>query len=225
MNQILKIFLVGTLISFLGSLPLGTMNVAATHIAVQDGQFAALIFSAGAVLIEIAYVRIALVAMNWITRQYKLFRLFEWLTVLLLFGLAAGSFLAAIRKSGLGNALPIHAVHPFLLGLLLSATNPLHITFWFGWSTILLNKHILLPQNANYNIYVAGIGIGSILGYAVFIFGGNYLVNKLKANQNILNWVIGAILLITAIIQLYKILSKPSALTFKKSPKGKSSYF
>ena len=174
MNQLLKIFLVGTFISFLGSLPLGTMNVAATHIAVQDGQFAALIFSAGAVLIEIVYVRIALVAMNWITRQYKLFRLFEWLTVLLLFALAAGSFAAAIRKSGLANALPVHAVHPFLLGILLSATNPLHITFWFGWSTILINKHILLPENTNYNIYVAGIGIGSILGYAVFIFGGNY---------------------------------------------------
>jgi threonine/homoserine/homoserine lactone efflux protein len=212
MNQLLKIFLIGTLISFLGSLPLGTMNVAATHIAVQDGLYAALIFSAGAVLIEMAYARTALVGMNWISRQYKLFRLLEWLTVLLLFALAAGSLLPAIRMSGLGNALPVHAVHPFLLGVLLSATSPLHISFWFGWSTILLNKRILLPQNANYNIYVGGIGIGSMLGYAIFIFGGNYLVNKLKANQNILNWVIGSILLITAIIQLYKILYRPSAL-------------
>ncbi len=210
MNKLLKIFLTGLLISFLGSLPLGTMNVASIHIAVQDGVYAALIFSAGAVLIEMAYVRIALVAMDWILKQRRLFKLFEWLTVSLLFALAAGSFVAAIRMSGLGNALPLHIVHPFLLGILLSATNPMHISFWFGWSTILSNKHILLPQNINYNSYVTGIGIGSMLGFSVFIFGGNYLVNQLQANQNIVNWIIGTVLLITASIQLYKTINKPS---------------
>jgi threonine/homoserine/homoserine lactone efflux protein len=215
MNQLLKIFLIGLQISFLGSLPLGTMNVTATHIAIQDGLNSALIFSTGAVLIEMVYVRIALVAMDWICRQHRLVRFFEWLTVFLLFALATGSFIAAIRMSGLGNALPVNAAHPFILGIFLSATSPLHITFWFGWSTILLDKHILLPQNANYNIYVAGIGIGSILGYSVFIFGGNFLIHQLKTNQNIINWVVGTILLITACIQLYKILSKPSALTFR----------
>ena len=215
MHQLLKVFLTGLLISFLGSLPLGTMNVAAIHIAVQDGLYAAMLFSTGAVLIEITYVRIALVAMGWIAVQHKLFKLFEWLTVLLLLALAAGSFIAAVRMSGIGKALPVHTNHPFLLGILLSATNPLHISFWFGWSTILLNKHILLPRNADYNIYVAGIGIGSLMGFCVFIFGGNYLVNQLKANQDILNWIIGGILLITAFIQLYKIVSKPSALNLR----------
>jgi threonine/homoserine/homoserine lactone efflux protein len=211
MNHLVKIFLTGLLISFLGSVPLGTLNVAAIHIAVQDGLYAALLFSAAAVLIEIVYVRIALVAVDWITRQRILFKLFEWLTVFLLLALATESFIAAIRMSGIGNALPIHSAHPFLLGVLLSATNPMPISFWFGWSSVLLSKHILLPQNNNYNIYVAGIGIGSIMGFGVFIFGGNYLVNGLKANQNILNWAIGAVLLITAFIQLYKIICKPSA--------------
>jgi threonine/homoserine/homoserine lactone efflux protein len=212
MNQLLKIFLTGLGISFLGSLPLGTMNVAATHIAVADGAKAAFIFAMAAVLVETIYARIALVAMDRIARHQRLFRLFEWLTVLILFALAAGSLLAAIRRSGLGKAMPIHVTHPFLLGTLLSATNPLHITFWFGWSTVLLDKHILLPQTTNYTIYTMGIAIGSILGYCVFIVGGEWLVNGLRANQDILNWAIGGILLITAIIQLYKILTKPAPL-------------
>ena len=212
MSQLLKIFLIGLLISFLGSLPLGTMNIAAMHIAVQDGLYAALLFSAGAVLIEITYVRMALVAMKWIFRQQRLLRFFEWITIFFLFALATGSIIAAFRKSGLGNALPIHVTHPFITGVLLSATNPMHISFWFGWSTVLTNKNILLPQNTHYNIYVAGIGIGSMLGFSVFIFGGDYLVNRLHANQDILNWVIGAILLFTAFIQLYKTISKPPGL-------------
>jgi threonine/homoserine/homoserine lactone efflux protein len=210
MGQLVKLFFWGMLISFLGSLPLGTMNVAATHISVQDGAKAALIFSLAATLIEITYVRVALVAMSWINRQKKLFRLFEWLTILILLALAAGSFIAAVRKAGLGKALPLHIVHPLFLGALLSATNPLHISFWFGWSTVLLNKRILHPDATNYNIYIIGIGIGSLLGYGVFIFGGDYLVNQLKTNQDILNWIIGSILLITVIIQLYKMYRRPS---------------
>ena len=183
MNQLLKIFLTGLGISFLGSLPLGTMNVAATHIAVEDGVKAALLFASAAVLIETIYARIALVAMDRVARHRKLFRVFEWFTVAVLFALATGSLLAAIHGSGLGRAMPIHVIDPFLLGIFLSATNPLHITFWFGWSSVLLNKHILLPQTTNYNLYTIGIAIGSLVGYSVFIIGGNYLVNQLRANH------------------------------------------
>jgi threonine/homoserine/homoserine lactone efflux protein len=209
MNPFLRIFLTGLLISFLGSLPLGTMNVVATTITVQYGVKTALLFCLGGVLIEISYVRIALVAMDRVIKHYKIFRVFEWLSVMLILALALGTFLAAGRLSGIGKALPIDVTHPFLLGIVLSATNPLHITFWFGWSTILLDKRILIPKIPFYNIYVAGIGIGSLLGYNVFIFGGNYLINKLKVNQNILSWLIGSVLFITAIIQSFRIIRKP----------------
>jgi threonine/homoserine/homoserine lactone efflux protein len=209
MSQLLKIFWLGITISFLGSIPLGTLNVAAIHIAVQDGLYSASLFGAGAVLIEIAYTRIALIAMNWMQKQQKLVRLLEWFTILLLLAMATGSFIAAMRKSGLENALPVHSSHPFLLGILLSSTNPMPVSFWFGWSTILLNKGILSPNKVFYNVFVAGIAIGSILGFAVFIFGGNYLVNQVKTNQNILNWLIGTVMLITAFIQLYKTLKRP----------------
>src|SRR5258705_13688078 len=97
MKQILKIFFWGMLISFLGSLPLGTMNVMATNISVKDGVTAAMIYATGSMLVEIIYVRIALVTMSWVARQQKVFRFFEWLTLLLILGLAIGSFVAAFR--------------------------------------------------------------------------------------------------------------------------------
>ncbi len=210
MNQLLKLFLTALLISFLGSLPLGTANVTITNLTVRDGLHAAAFFAAGATIVEVAYVRIAMIAMKWILRQRRLFRFFEWVTLFLILLLAVGSFRAAISMAGLGSVLPSTVDHPFLLGTLISATNPLHVTFWFGWSTILLDKKVLLPDNRNYNTYIAGIGIGSILGYAVFAFGGTLLVAKLNANQNLLNWVIGAVLGITFFIQLYKMLRKPA---------------
>jgi diacylglycerol kinase family enzyme len=45
MHPLPKIFLTGMLISFLGSLPLGTLNVAAMQIGITDGYTAAILFS------------------------------------------------------------------------------------------------------------------------------------------------------------------------------------
>ena len=216
MNQLTKLFLTALLISFLGSLPLGTSNVTITHLTVREGWQAAAWFAFGATLIEVVYVRIAMMAMKWILKQQKLFRFFEWLTLTLILLLAIGSIRAAIAMSGFGSVLPAKLGSPFLLGIIISATNPLHVTFWFGWSTILLDKKILLPDNRNYNLYIAGIGLGSILGYAVFAFGGTLLVDKLNANQNVLNWAIGAILGVTFCVQLYKMLNKPALTRLQK---------
>lgn len=211
MRRLVKIFLWGMMISFLGSLPLGTMNVMATNISVKDGISAAMIYALGSMIVEILYVRGALVAMTWVHRQQRIFRLFEWLTLLLILALAIGSFVAAVKMSGLGSVVPENTSHPFWLGAFFSATNPLHIPFWFGWSTVLVNKNVLLPRARNYNWYVCGIGLGTMMGFSIFIYGGNYLVQEMNANQNLLNWAIGIILLITAFIQLYKMLNKKPA--------------
>jgi hypothetical protein len=88
----------------------------------------------------------------------------------------------------------------------MSALNPVQIPFWFGWSTVLFTKKILLPRNDHYNFYIAGIGSGTFIGICLFIFGGQLIVNKINANQNMLNWIIGGVFSLTALIQLYKIL-------------------
>jgi len=99
----------------------------------------------------------------------------------------------------------------FLLGLLLSAISPMQVPFWFGWSTVLFSKNILQPKSSFYNFYIVGIGLGTLMGNCVFIFGGKYIVQKLNANQSLLNWVIGGIFAATAVIMLIKILMHKGA--------------
>lgn len=203
----LKVFFWGMIVSFLGSLPLGTLNVAAMQIAVQESVMNAIFFSSGCILVEVIYVRISLVGIDWIRKQKKLFKWLEWITLAIVVALAVGSFIAATKPHEAKNVMLNNNMHRFLLGLFMSAINPVQIPFWFGWSTVLFTKKILKPNNTHYNIYIAGIAIGSIIGSSVFIFGGKLIADKLKANQNILNWVIGGIFAVTAIIQLIKILS------------------
>jgi len=206
-----KIFFWGWLISFLGSLPLGTMNVTATSISVTQGTTAATLFAFGGLLTETVCLCIALAAMDWVRKQQKLFLVFEWLTVTIILFLAITSFIAAWQMKGFGNnAISSLTINNFLFGALLSALNPLHIPFWIGWTTMLINKKTLIPGKKVYLVYVAGISVGTIAGFDVFIYGGNYVIRLLNNKQHFVNWFIGGVLFITAIIQLYKIWRRQS---------------
>ena len=204
--RLVKVFFWGMLVSFLGSLPLGTLNVAAMQISVQENISNAIYFSLGSLLTEMIYVRASLVGINWIRKQKVLFKWMEWITLGIVLALATGSFIAATHEHHAKNVILNNDMHRFFLGLLLSSISPMQIPFWFGWSTVLFSKKILQPKNSFYNLYIIGIGLGTLMGNFVFIFGGKYIVEKLNANQNILNWVIGGIFALTAIIQLARIL-------------------
>jgi len=212
MYHYLRIFFVGMLISFVGSLPLGSMNIAAMQISITDGYATAFSFATGLLLVEIIYVRISLVAMDKIRKHQKILKILEWVTLIIIAGLAVSSFAAAAKNDAHSkNILLSNGLPRFVLGLLMSALNPVQIPFWFGWSTVLFTKKILLPQNAHYNVYILGIGLGTFLATCVFIFAGKLVVEKLNANQNTLNWIIGSIFTITTILQLWKMLSKKDA--------------
>ena len=134
-------------------------------------------------------------------------KIMEWVTLFIIIALAVGSFIAASKSGGAGqNAVLKNNIHRFLLGMMMSAINPAQIPFWFGWSTVLFTKKILLPQKKHYNSYILGIGLGTLLGNSVFIFGGKWLVQRIANSQAYLNWIIGSIFAITAVIQLIKIL-------------------
>jgi threonine/homoserine/homoserine lactone efflux protein len=209
---LVKIFFWGMMVSFLGSLPLGTLNVAAMQISVQESISHAIYFSLGSLLTEMIYVRISLVGINWIRKQKVLLRWMEWITLAIVLALATGSFIAALHAHHAKNIMLNNNMNRLLLGVLLSAITPMQIPFWFGWSTVLFSKNILQPKNSFYNLYIIGIGIGTFGGNCVFIFGGKYIVEKLNANQNMLNWVIGGIFAITAIILLIRILLHKDAI-------------
>ncbi len=195
------------IISFLGSLPLGTLNIAAMQIGIQESIQHAILFSLGSLLVEMLYVRLSLVGIDWVRKQAKLMNIMEWITLAIIVALAAGSFIAAVKgNAGAKNVLLNNHINRFLLGIFMCAINPVQIPFWFGWSTVLFSKNILQPKPGQYNSYIVGIGLGTLSGNCVFIFGGKWMVQRIANSEQYLNWIIGAIFAITALIQLIKML-------------------
>ena len=190
---------------------MGTLNIAAMQISISDGLTPALLFSLGSLTAEVVYVRLSLVAMDWVRKQKKLFKILEWVTLAIVVALAISSFYAALHPSVSKNVILSSTLNRYLLGLGMSTLNPIQIPFWFGWSTVLFTKKVLLPRNSHYNLYIIGIGVGTLIGNLVFIFGGKLIADKINTNQHVLNWIIGGIFALTALIQLYKIIWKKDA--------------
>ncbi len=206
-KSLVRVFCWGMVISFLGSLPPGALNLITTYVSASKGIPAAFVFSSGCIIAEILFVRVALISMNWISKRQQLFRKLEWLTILIILVLAIFSFRAAIQRTGFSSALPGNFTHPFWSGILISSLDPMKIPFWFLWSTFLISNTILIPEKIYYNVYVPGIGLGSLFGFMVFIYGGDYIITVFEKQQAIINWTIGSILLITAFIQIYRTLN------------------
>lgn len=208
------------LISALGTLPLGTLNIISMQLSAAEGYIQAGLFALGVAIVEIIYVRISLVGMDWVRKRKNLFKWLDWIAVSIVAALAIANFIAASKPHASHNAIISNHMNRFLFGLMLSAINPVQIPFWFGWSTVLFSKKVLEPDNKHYNIYIAGIGLGTLIGFAVFIFGGQVFAKALEKNANIVNYVIGGVFTITVIIQVIKILQhKGMADSLDEKPK------
>lgn len=214
MSTHFKILSWGLVISFLGSLPPGTMTIAATYISAGQGAEAGFIYAAGSMLAEILVVRFALSAMDHIAGKHKLFFILEIITALVLVAMTIACFYFATQINEIVSTKEDSFLHPFVSGFLLSIINPIHIPFWLGWSIVLMNRNVLQVQPVQYNWYVIGIGIGSMLGFTIFIFGGELLLNIFRENQNIIFVVIGIALLIVNYFHITKMMAVPASVRY-----------
>ena len=207
--ELVKVFLIGTLISFLGQLPLGNMNLTATQISVQENFKNAWKYGIGIVIVEIIYLRLALTGMDWVVEHKQLFIIMGWVTVVMFVGLGIMSFIIARKQTSSKKGLLLNnKMNRFLLGVVVSGINPAQIPFWFIWSTQLINSKALEPTTSQFNLFTAGAALGSLAGLAVYIHGGKWIINKMKTSNRKLNVFMGIVFILAGLFQLYNMLFK-----------------
>jgi len=206
--KLVKVFFSGLLISFIGSLPLGTLNVATFQISVTVGVVQAIWFALGCMLTEIAYVRVSFVAIDKIRKHTGFFKFMNFFIFFITVCLAVFAFTSESANNPAFSLFPLmNITQALLLGLTLSAVNLAQIPFWLAFSSVLLSKKILLPLNSHYNWYIIGIAIGSMIASSFFIFGGQLILKNISSNQAVISKIIGISFSIAAIVQLWRLFS------------------
>jgi threonine/homoserine/homoserine lactone efflux protein len=196
----------GFILSFTGQLPLGTMSMTATQIAVQENFSNAWKYSAGVALVEMIYLRLVLSGVLWIMEHQMLFIIFNFFTIVIFLVLGVLSLISANKQDKTKKALLLNnGLDRFFMGMSMSALNPAQIPFWIVWTGYFLNLGWLKPGFSNFNFFTFGSGLGTIGGLAVYMYGGNWLVTKMKTSTQSLNRIIGIVFIVAAMIQLYRV--------------------
>ncbi|SHG85915.1 LysE family transporter [Flagellimonas flava] len=197
MNSYAKVVLSGLLISFLGALPFGTLNLTAFDIAASQSLEAAWWFAAAVVLVELGVVRLTLIGNERLHLGEKFsFYIIPFGIILLLY-LALSSFQASVAVSEASSKIGLlpKISSAFVLGLLLSALNPLQVPFWMTWNKVLSGKGVLKKSKTSYNGYLLGIGIGTVSALALFILAGKYIFSNYDNYSTVTNILMGLLYL------------------------------
>jgi threonine/homoserine/homoserine lactone efflux protein len=216
-KQYLKLFFVAFSISFVGALPIGTLNTNVADYALKGNFTGAAEFGLAAIIVEVTLVRLALLVLDKIPHLQKLFKYLSAVMCVLIFFVAYKSLEAAFHMRSYQDMLPFVGMNAFYSGLVLSLLNPLHLPFWLGWTAVLKSRKILDASGSAYNIYIAAIGTGTFLAFVIYGFAGNFLMNTLKAQHNLINWILGITLLLTGVLLAYKLIAKKLQLSGNRS--------
>ena len=201
------VFFYGLMVSFLGQLPLGNMSFTATQVRLQEGNKQAWLFAIGVAIVEMIYLRFALTSMDWVVQHQLFFTILGWVTVALFLSLGVMAFVTAKKQHPEKKALVLNnRVNRFVLGLTMSALNPLQLPFWFLWTSTFIQAKLLPVTTMAFHVFTIGAGSGTLLGLAVYIHGGNWLVTKMKTSNQTLNKAMGIVFIVTACLQLYRMM-------------------
>jgi threonine/homoserine/homoserine lactone efflux protein len=197
MKQYYKTFKTVFLISFLGSLSPGILTMGVLQAVLVGGQSAALMFSLGAVSIEMLFIGFMIYATSWFYARQHLLRYFEWISFGILLVITASGLLKLVYgTSNTDVILPIH--EPWLLsGMILRLITPTFIPFWLGWHLTLMSTKIATPSPTSRNTSAFAAGLGTFSVHCLYLLLFYQATGYIPILQMAGSWLILVVLLMS----------------------------
>lgn len=203
------VFLIGLLASFIGSLPLGVLNLSVIQLSGTRSLNQGYLFSFGASVIELIQAFIAIWFAEWFLRSSELGNIFQLIAIPILIGLGV-YYLRQKKYSNPSETRTTSKMSGFTKGVLLSVANPVAIPFWIFYSAWFYSNQWITYEFPIIIALVAGIAGGTFLCLALYGTLGQYLYTKLSAYQLRINQLIGSVFIILALLQGVDILMSHS---------------
>jgi threonine/homoserine/homoserine lactone efflux protein len=203
-------FFSGYTTSLVGTIIPGNLNAIAMDLTIKGSRASGLLFGLGAALVEIIYIRLTFLGIDFFISQKKLFEILQWIMIGIFFIAGVYTFVSSFYKSKKKKARKQkeakNRLHAFLLGLTLKALNPAQFAFWISWSTYLIAQDLLKPDPVHYTLFCLGLGSATFTGYALYVYFGNYLQSRAFFTQKRFDRIVGIFLCIASLLWAARIL-------------------
>ncbi|WP_269226344.1 hypothetical protein [Flavobacterium eburneipallidum] len=206
----LKNIFFGFLVSFLGSLPVGYLNIIGVEIFSILGINSLFSYLFGVITIEAVVIYLTVIFANQLAENKKILRFIDFFAVFFFLLLAYLFFANSNQTTQEHHYLEGYIQYStFLIGLVLCGLNFLQIPFWMGWNLYLLNiKSISLVKKLKF-YYIFGTLGGTFLGMLTAILLMDYLSQiAFSFSAYNLPMVVSIFFVMLAIFQVFKICKK-----------------
>lgn len=205
----LKNFIVGFLVSFVGSIPLGYLNFIGFEIYNKSNLTELLYYLFGVVFIEGIVISSTFYFANKLILNPKLKRWISIFSIIFLMVIAIYFYPSESQNIERHNNSTTFLLYPsFIIGLILSSLNFAQIPFWFSWNIFLVNEnYISTHENLKY-IYVLGTLMGTFSGMLLLVLALKKITNQGIISDNFILNNIWIIFFGLAIFQLFQLLKK-----------------
>jgi threonine/homoserine/homoserine lactone efflux protein len=191
--MIVQVFLVGLIISFIGSIPPGTLNLAVLQLGMEQKIKTALRFALAVSIIEYPYAWIGVVFEDWVTSSPIIVDNFQLITAIVMTLIGAFSIWSARKPSEFSVRFNESG---FRRGIVLSILNPMAIPFWVAYTAFLKSQGwIDISTPWLVHSYVLGTAVGVMILLIIFAFLAKRLAHHVKDNR-IVKMVPGVTLLL-----------------------------
>jgi threonine/homoserine/homoserine lactone efflux protein len=203
-NEILNHLWLGFTSSFMGTLPLGMLNLAILQLSLANKQQQAIAFSLGATVIEFVQILITLLGMNMLLTIPQLSNIFSIISIPILIYLGIKNF----KKEPNTEGVSLTPRSTFYQGIVLGFANVVVYPFWLLWGNLFVQNGWLKPTPTAYFYFSFAAAIGTFGAFLFFILLGKILWKRLSRLQGMIDKVIAVTFLGFAAFQFYTVLVK-----------------
>ena len=168
--RILKNLFFGFLVSFLGSLPLGYLNIIGVEVYTNYFLESLIFYLIGVLCVEAVVIYFTIVFANQLVANKKWMKNIDFFAVVFLVGLSFLFFKGASPSIQQSDYIKDYIQYStFVIGMVLCAFNFLQIPFWVGWNLFLLNANRIDLQGTLKLYYILGTLVGTFFGMLLAI--------------------------------------------------------
>lgn len=203
----LKNILVGFAISFIGSIPLGYLNVIGFQIYSEDGSQALNLYLFGVLLIEAIVIYTTLKLSAKISMNYKWKNYISIFSFIFLLLIAFLTYSSSDSNTNTNLSFDQYYTFPAIFkGIVLSCLNVAQIPFWMSWNLYLTNENYIITTKKYSFLYVLGTIAGTYFGMLALILSLESAQNNELISASFFSKYIWLIFLILALFQLFQII-------------------
>ena len=206
----LKNIFVGFLVSFIGSIPLGYLNVIGFEIYIKLGMNSLIFFLFGVICVEMLVIYFTLIFAKQLVNNKKLMKFIDFFAVFFLLIIGYSLYASANQTNEQQGVLEKYDMYsPFLIGIFLNGINFLQVPFWTGWNLYLINGNYISIVNKLKLYYIAGTLIGTFAGMLTLVLLLNTLSqNTTSFSKYVIPVVIPLFFVVLAFVQMIKVYKK-----------------